>query len=244
MKCEEANELFSDYIANEMEVALRVSLENHIEACADCKTALHQLRSLWNDLDNLEDFELPAGAHDTLIKNVFSQLDAAEHLEATRKAEWNWRKAFQPRVLAYAASVAAILLLSAGGLHYSKASLDPIQVVINLLHPTHVAPAGMSEARAEWSQDADGTGTLIVHLQARSASIAQRCTINLPSGLAKTGAVTTVDMPVSGGTVLYIPLNAAPPTSGVTITSAPTNSAGGSAVTQPVNVMLPLAPGS
>ncbi len=242
MKCEEANELFSDYIANEMEIALRVSLENHLEACAECKTALNQLRSLWNDLDNLEDFELPAGAHETLIKNVFSQLDAEEHLEATRKAEWNWRKAFQPRVLAYAASVAAILLLSAGGLHYSKASLDPIQVIINMLHPVHVSPSGMSEARAEWSQDADGTGTLIVHLQSRSAAIAQRCTINLPAGLAKAGAVTTVDMPNSGGSVLYIPLTAAPPATGVTITSTPTGTANGSAVTQPVNVMVPLNP--
>jgi Putative zinc-finger len=240
MKCEEANDLLSDYIANEMDVALRVSLENHLAECAECRAAAEQLKTLWQELDNLEDFELPEGSHETLMNSVMARLDQDEHQEAARKAEWSWKKAFQPRPLAYAASVAALLLLSAGGLHYSKAGLDPIGAVIAMVHPQHELSAGMSEARAEWSPSADGSGTLIVHLQSKNPSVAQKCTVNLPAGLAQAGASTTVDIPSAGSTVVYLPLTGAPPASGITITCTPTGSAKASPVTEPLNVMIPI----
>ena len=40
MKCEEAGELFSEYICGDMEGALSVSLEHHLSGCIDCRQAV------------------------------------------------------------------------------------------------------------------------------------------------------------------------------------------------------------
>jgi len=165
MKCDYAQELFSDYIMGETDRAITVSLENHLTECAPCREIVAGLRQVWTALDDMPVEEPPLYFHENLMHRLDAERAAAEDAAARKRAVWDWRALFRPRALAYAAIALVVVLTGAGVAQ--QAGLNPFAGLLHRSRPAVAAPVTLQTASAEWKPDASGSGTVIVHLQAR-----------------------------------------------------------------------------
>jgi hypothetical protein len=235
MQCKQAQELFSDHLAGQLDPALNVTLENHVRACETCRAEIAGLRRIWSSLDALPTVEPPPFFHDNLMHRINMEQDKAA--EAAQRSGWNWRAIFQPRSPVFAAALLIIALLGMGELHVQHASLDPIGAIWRLLSPPK-APAvpGLETARAEWHPNGQGGGTLTLYLQAQPGTTVSVDSVNYRVALKK-HTVTESDLSVTADheTTASISLDSRP-TSDLTLT---VRNAGGSA-TLPVTLMEPI----
>ena len=244
MKCEDAIELFSDLVCDSIEPALGQSLQNHLSTCTDCRDCLASFQLVWNSLDDLPVVDPPQYFHENLMNRVNAAVDAAEAAEARKRLDW--RAIFKPRTLAYAASIVALLLAGLGGLHASKAALDPIGSLIHLFEPAP-APTVMqlSTSRAEWIPNEQGEGTLVVYLKAQTevdgkpASL--KCVVNVPGELLTAGGVNTTTIANSESEAsMRIPMKSIPAQTAISVTLSPvTDGAESRSKTEPVTLMQP-----
>lgn len=242
MKCEDAKELFSEYVSGDIETALAVSLENHITGCSECRCSVSSLKSIWSSLDEMTAIEPPQYFHENLMSRIHEAVSAEEAARAKRHASWDWRALLHPRPLAYAASFLAIVLAGMGGLHHSKASLDPIGSVLRLFHPVPANTVELSTSRAEWSPNAQGGGTLIVYLKARpesdGSSSGLNCVVNVPADLVLPGSTTEAHVTSETETSINIPLKSVPAQSSISVTlSSVVNGQAIASKTEPVTLM-------
>jgi len=242
MKCEDAKELFSEFVSGDIEAALAVSLENHLSGCTDCSQCVGELRAVWSSLDQLEIVEPPQFFHENMMSRINAAIDSAEEAEARRRAAWDWRSLFKPRTLAYAASVLVVLLAGMGGLHYNKASLDPLGSLIRLFKPAPGHILELTSSHAEWAPNSQGTGSLIVYLKAQGTADNKvnklKCTINLPSGTIPPG--TKAEMVISSESVntIAIPMRSKPSASEVFVTLRSVDGDGDSSASKTVAVTM------
>jgi hypothetical protein len=164
MKCDYAQELFSDYIMGETDRAITVSLENHLTECAPCREIVAGLRQVWTALDAMPVEEPPLYFHENLMHRLDAERAVAEEAASRKRALWDWRALFRPRALAYAA-VALVVVLTGAGVA-QQAGLNPFAGLLHRNQTIVAAPITLQTARAEWKPDASGSGALIVRLQA------------------------------------------------------------------------------
>lgn len=238
MKCDDANELFSDYVSGNMEAALTVSLENHLASCAQCRETVATLRQVWETLDHMPAVEPPPFFHENMMSRIAAETTRAE---ATRRnLVWDWRALFRPRTLAYAAALVVLLFLGMEGLHATRASLDPLGSMLHMLQPAPAPVMELHTAHAEWSPNIEGGGVLTVHLQAQPGQDGQSstlaCTINLPGGVLAPNVKTEAAVSSDKETILYIPTTGKPNVGNITVTL----SSEGHKATVPLTLMVPL----
>ena len=109
MKCETAQELFSDYCESGLERAMTHSLETHLGECGHCRAEVEGLKRVWATLDAAPIIEPPANFRET----VWAKIDADEKRASEPRSAgigFSLRSLFTKRSLAWAA--AAILLLA------------------------------------------------------------------------------------------------------------------------------------
>ena len=162
MQCEHAQEFFSEYVSGEMDGALAVSLENHLNVCGPCSETVDGLRQLWKTLDHMPVVEPPAAFHASLMERLAAEA-VGQPRPAVATPMSRFGRQFQARVLAYAATV-VLLLMGAEFVQVQRASLGPLGLVLNLVHPAPV----LSSQRADWKPNTEGGGTLSVVLQAHA----------------------------------------------------------------------------
>ncbi|MCC6728015.1 MAG: zf-HC2 domain-containing protein [Chthonomonadales bacterium] len=127
MRCDRAQQLFSDYIDDSLQRALRVPFEAHLAACAGCRGGVEMVRGLWGALESVAEVEPPWG----LRAEVWRRIDAQAAPEPARgRAAW-WRFLRSPGGIVATATAAVLLAMvcvSVPG-SYSVASLlpDPIR---------------------------------------------------------------------------------------------------------------------
>ena len=245
MQCEHAQEFISEYVTGEMDTALAVSLENHLNICPICQDMVDGLRLLWTTLDQLPTVDPPPAFHDLVMKRITDEEIAADRAAAPKPRMPSWRALLQPRSLAYAA-VLLVLLLSAELVQVQRAALGPLGLVMKLIHPVPLLQA----QSVEWMPNGQGGGTLKVRLQAhaRVNGAVQRLHYHLQLD-RKDGAAAPIramnpyregDL-VSGLTaVAELPLNYTPSdnTDALTITLTPAESGSQESQTIPI----PLSP--
>jgi len=112
MKCEHAQEFFSDYIEASLDKPSMVSLEAHLMACASCREGVEGLRQTWTALKAVPEIEPPKD----LAWRVLTQLqqERAERLEAERKRTnpfFGWLQSLTPGAAFGYAVVVALLFI-------------------------------------------------------------------------------------------------------------------------------------
>jgi len=219
-----------------------VSFENHIATCPECSAMVSEIRTIWTSLDTLPVIDQP----ESLVGRINAALDEQE-AEETKQTFSRWRSLASARSLAYAASIAAIAMLGMGGLHVTRASLDPLGSIIKLLHPAPAITVALGVSRAEWTPNEQGSGTLTVHLKAQPESDGRiahvHCVVNVPAEDLQTSAATDADIASDTETSITIPLKTPPTASAISVTiSAPPGLGSTLTKTEPVTMMEPIAP--
>ena len=243
MHCNQAQEIFSDHLAGQLDSVLNMSLENHLRSCEACRTEVAGLRRVWSSLDALPVVEPPAFFHENLMHRIGMEQEKATEAAQQRRSIWNWRALFQLRSPLFAG--AALLLLALAGmssLHVQHASLDPIGSVWRLLHSgntAHGTTPALQTARAEWRPNGQGGGTLTIYAQAQPGTSVSLRSLNYRAGGEIRAAVQNdVSISADHETALAIPMEARP-TADLTLTlSAP----GSDKATVPVTLMEPVSP--
>jgi hypothetical protein len=166
MLCETAQEHFSDYIAQELDRAMTLSLENHLNSCESCREEVATLRRTWSALEEMPLVEPPMFFHENLMSRLATEQAQVEEAAASRRAPWDWRALFRPRQLAFGAMALVILLAGAEVVQTQRAALGPIGWVVRLFRP---APAKAvwtpAQTHVVWTpaQQAESTnGALVI----------------------------------------------------------------------------------
>lgn len=241
MQCQQAQELFSDHLAGQLDPALNVSLENHERSCAKCRAELAGMRRVWSELDALPSVEPPAFFHDNLMHRIRIEQDKLDEAAQRKRFSWNWRALFQPRSPVFAVGLLLLALLGMGGLHAQRASLDPIGAILRLLNPATKAPnalPALQSARAEWHPNGQGGGTLTVYVQAQTGVDVSVNALNYSvAGRKRVVPQNDQALPAAHETTLSIPLDARP-SSDITLTLS---ASGDTKATVPVTLMEPVS---
>src|SRR5438046_1420052 len=109
MKCDKAQEFFSDYIENTLDRPMTVALESHLGGCEACSADVASLRSMWTVLDKVPQVEPPADfvwRTTTRLQNEF-----LNRQEAARAKALPWWKRLTPIQSFSYAGIAALLLI-------------------------------------------------------------------------------------------------------------------------------------
>jgi hypothetical protein len=114
MKCEHAQEFFSEYVEQSLDKPQTVALEAHLTACASCRHGLEGLHQTWQALKMVPAVEPPKD----LAWRVLAQLqrERAERLEAERRRVHpllGWLHSLTPGAAFGYAVLAALLLIAA-----------------------------------------------------------------------------------------------------------------------------------
>jgi hypothetical protein len=107
MKCDKAQEFFSDYIENTLDRPMTVALEAHLTGCESCGADVASLRSMWIVLDKVPQVEPPADfvwQTTTRLQNEFLNRQEAQR---AKPLPW-WKRITPVQTLSYGA-VAALL---------------------------------------------------------------------------------------------------------------------------------------
>jgi len=113
MRCERAQELFSEYCEGTVQAALKVSLESHLATCDRCRDGVGGLRHVWKVLDAAPVVAAPDGFRAAVWQRIDSQESAGAGLHWAQRFLADWKGAFGRRPLVWAA--AAVLLLAFAG---------------------------------------------------------------------------------------------------------------------------------
>lgn len=73
MKCEKAQELFSDYLEGNLERPMAFTLEHHLSECHDCELGYTQFKMAWTMLDELPEIEVPVGFRASVMERIEAQ---------------------------------------------------------------------------------------------------------------------------------------------------------------------------
>lgn len=107
MKCDKAQEFFSDYIETTLDRPMTVALEAHLNGCESCSADVASLRSMWTVLDKVPQVEPPADfvwQTTTRLQNEFLNRQEAQRAQPVA---W-WKRLTMVQTLSYGA-VAALL---------------------------------------------------------------------------------------------------------------------------------------
>jgi hypothetical protein len=174
MQCQHARELFSDYVAEAIDSALAISLENHLTSCAACHEEVEGLRRVWAVLEQAPLVEAPAFFHENVMSRIDAARAEAEDAAARKRALWDWRALFRPRTLAFGAAAAILLLACVEVVQQARpAALGPLGVITGWLQ--HVPTVKLRVTDSTWTPQATGpvgSGTLTVRLHAEGVSAA------------------------------------------------------------------------
>jgi len=178
MHCQDAQELYSDYVEGKLDRAMTVSFENHLSDCASCQTEVEQFRSLWAGLEELPLAEPPAFFHENIMSRIALEQAKAEEASARKRLFWDWSALLRPR--AFAAGFAALILLFAGAevVQTQRASLGPVGWMFSLVHPL-TSNTPLETQTAKWEAEGQNGGTLVVELKAKPQTNGQSGTANV-----------------------------------------------------------------
>jgi len=109
MKCDKAQEFFSDYIENTLDRPMTVALESHLTGCESCAADVANLRSMWTVLDKVPQVEPPADfvwKTTTRLQNEFLNRQEAQQ---AKSLPW-WKRLTPIQSFSYA-GIAALLII-------------------------------------------------------------------------------------------------------------------------------------
>jgi len=114
MNCDKIQEKFADYLTGDLDADARREVQNHLSACASCRTEIEDLTAVWAKLGVLPE-EQPSGAlrhrFYAMLEDYKSKIEEAGPRARLSRALAGWRGWFTLRRPAFAAGFSAFLLM-------------------------------------------------------------------------------------------------------------------------------------
>jgi hypothetical protein len=85
MKCETAQQVFSDHLEKTIERPLALTFEHHLSQCEDCQRAYGDFRSTWRVLESFPVVEAPPGFRANVLAQIRAQQEAKPQEMAVRR---------------------------------------------------------------------------------------------------------------------------------------------------------------
>ena len=238
MQCQFAQELFSDHISDTLDRAQKVSLDNHLTACGDCREQVAGLRDLWASLETLPVVEPPKFFHENIMDRIATEAaKEQEAKQALKSAGFDWRSLFRARSLAAGLAIVVLLIGALSVTQTQQGSLNPFAIFSRGgAKPTPLTPLALQTANAAW---VPGTGSLTVTLRPAPSGSSAVSAINYEIRQAGSAA------PLKSGilfsqrdTTLTIPMAAQPAPDSLSVKLIDPDSAS-RALTLPLPLALP-----
>src|SRR5713226_1708751 len=109
MKCDKAQEFFSDYIETTLDRPMVVALETHLNGCEACGADVSSLRDMWTVLDKVPPVEPPADFVWRTTTRLQNELLNRREAERARLLPW-WKRLTPAQTFSYV-GVAALLVI-------------------------------------------------------------------------------------------------------------------------------------
>ncbi|CCW35817.1 Putative zinc-finger [Chthonomonas calidirosea] len=152
MQCQDALELFSDYVSGDMDKALQAAFEAHLQQCPSCREGMQGFRQVWADLDRLPSVEPPPSLHERIL----AKLDEKPLQRQQPKLFGSWQLLWRPQVLAAAALVLIVLLAGLQFTPVRHAALGLPDRLFGWLHP--VRKPMLPQPTVVWQANENGQG--------------------------------------------------------------------------------------
>lgn len=76
MKCEKAQEFFSEYMEGNLERPMAFTLEHHLKECSACEHDYERFRRTWDALESLPEVEVPSGFRASVMEKIAAQQES------------------------------------------------------------------------------------------------------------------------------------------------------------------------
>ena len=128
MKTGQADELFVAYGAETLAPETGAALEQHLEACQECRRAAHAQKSVWSALDMWDPPKISQGFDESLYARIAAEAERPWYRRLF-DGHWAWRPVM-PVAAACAAMLAVLVLKSPSPHSTSDVPAQPKQVDI------------------------------------------------------------------------------------------------------------------
>ncbi len=148
MRCEDCRELLWAYLEQELNEEETAKIQQHLEACADCRAEAEAQKEIMESLRSLPEEELPEGYHQELMQKL--NAEAAHNVVPfpVKKKQPKWK---QLSMIA----AAALVVVAAGGINGMMEMRQSQNDAVRRIEETAdtVAPFEMEEAIEESAMD-------------------------------------------------------------------------------------------
>lgn len=143
MRCERAQELFSDYCEGTIQPAFAVSLESHLSSCPHCRTEVESIRQLWQMLDEVPLVDPPAGFRAHVLNRLEESLASA-----APKPAFDLRSLFTRRTAAWTTAAVLVLLFGTVAIpgRYTSAWMGSLSELFHRSQPALTVSVGDVQA--------------------------------------------------------------------------------------------------
>jgi len=124
MKCDKAQEFFSDYIENTLDQPMTVALDTHLSGCEACSADVADLRSMWTVLDKVPQVEPPADFVWRTTTRLQNELLNRREAERAKPLPW-WKRLTPVQSFSYVGIAAMLVVGLTIGVHNQLS--DPTQ---------------------------------------------------------------------------------------------------------------------
>jgi hypothetical protein len=198
MKCEHAQEFFSEYIESSLDKPTGVALEAHLTACERCRSDVEGLRQTWAGLNAVPAVEPPRD----LVWRVMAELqqERLERLEAEKRRRnpfVGWLQSLTPGAAFGYATLTALLII---GLAFPLSGSFK-QVVFDIFGVSGSVPEPRSSAPI--TQPAAGANEPVMSFRgtyqdASDGFLYHRLFVTVPSAFGRSQVTVSAMAPVNG----------------------------------------------
>ncbi|MEN6521885.1 MAG: zf-HC2 domain-containing protein [Armatimonadota bacterium] len=157
MKCEKAQELFSDYLEDALECPMAVAFDQHLKSCPACAREFAAFKMTWSMLGTLPEVEPPSD----FASEVMMKIRMQRETERCSRPRWQtiWRDVFQSKVPAKVfAGAATLFILAQVVLHTPARTTIAAWLVPNMT--TRVAKNTQPSIPENWKSDSSAEAWL------------------------------------------------------------------------------------
>lgn len=148
MRCEDCRELLWAYLEQELNEEETAKIQQHLEACADCRAEAEAQKEIMESLRSLPEEELPEGYHQELMQKLSAEAAPNVVPFPVKKKQPKWK---QLSMIA----AAALVVVAAGGINGMMEMRQSQNDAVRRIEETAdtVAPFEMEEAIEESAMD-------------------------------------------------------------------------------------------